>query len=212
MIATALSKSEVDPNFLLSLFRNLLRLRLIEEAIAAHYPRHEMRCPVHLSVGQEAVAVGTASAFQHTDRIVSTHRGHAHYLAKGGDLTAMLCELYGKATGCTGGRGGSMNLCDLDAGVLLTLPLVGSSIPLGVGVALTEKQRGGNGICGVYFGDAALEEGVFHESANFASLKKLPVVFICENNLYAVYTHIAKRQPHRPLIEAARAHGIPAYH
>ena len=194
----------------LQLFREMLRIRLIEERIADKYHEEKMRCPVHLSIGQEAVAVGTAAALRRSDRIVSTHRGHAHYLAKGGDLTAMLAEIHGKSNGCSRGRGGSMNLRDTDAGVMLTIPIVGSCIPVGVGFALAEKQRGGDGVTGVYLGDASVEEGVFHESANFAALNKLPVIFFCENNLYSVYTPISRRQPERPILDVAAAHGIPS--
>lgn len=202
----------LSPEFRLSLFRQMLRLRLIEEAIVEQYGEQEMRCPVHLSVGQEAAAVGSAAALEANDRIVSTHRGHAHYLAKGGNLTAMLAEMYGRETGCSRGRGGSMNLIDLDAGVMATLPIVATSIPLGVGLALAEKQLGTDGVIGIYFGDAAIEEGAFHEAANFAALRNLPAVFLCENNLYSVYTKLAERQPERPLTEVAQAHGMPSRH
>ena len=192
------------------LYRSMLRIRLIEEAIADRYAEEKMRCPVHLSIGQEAVPVGVSAALQASDKAVSTHRCHAHYLAKGGDLSAMMAELYGKAAGCCGGRGGSMHLFDDDAGVLLSLPIVASSIPIGVGAALGFKQAGTEQIAVIYLGDASVEEGVFHESANFAALHRLPVVFICENNLYSVYTPLKDRQPERPLEALATAHGMPA--
>ena len=196
------------------LYREMLRIRMVEEEIAARYPIEEqqMRCPVHLSIGQEAIAVGVSSVLRPDDQVVSNHRCHAHYLAKGGSLEAMLAELYGKAAGCCGGRGGSMHLFDTEAGVLLSLPVVSSSIPIGVGAALAFKQRGGDGICVVYLGDASVEEGVFHESANFAAVREIPVVFVCENNLYSVYTHLSERQPSRPLVEMGRAHGLPSCH
>jgi pyruvate dehydrogenase E1 component alpha subunit len=146
------------------------------------------------------------------DQVVSTHRCHAHYLAKGGDLKAMIAELYGKATGCCGGRGGSMHLFDAHAGMLLSEPIVGSSIPVGVGAALGFQQQGRDCVAVVYLGDASLEEGVFHESANFAAVRGLPVIFVCENNLYSVYTHIRDRQPPRSIESLAIAHGIPANH
>jgi pyruvate dehydrogenase E1 component alpha subunit len=144
--------------------------------------------------------------------VVSNHRCHAHYLAKGGDLKAMLAELYGKAAGCCGGRGGSMHLFDTEAGVLLSLPIVGSSIPIGVGAAMAFKQQGRDQVAVIYLGDAALEEGVYHESANFAALRGLPAVFLCENNLYSVYTPLDQRQPKRPLVEMGRAHGLTCCH
>lgn len=195
-----------------SLYCEMLRIRLIEETIAERYAEQKMRCPVHLSVGQEAVPVGVTTALRRSDQIVSTHRCHAHYLAKGGDLKAMMAEIYGKATGCCGGRGGSMHLFDNDAGALISLPIVASSIPLGAGAALAMQQQGKDDIAVIYTGDASLEEGVFHETANFAAVKNLPVIFVCENNLYSVYTNLADRQPDRPLTRLADAHAIPTEH
>jgi TPP-dependent pyruvate/acetoin dehydrogenase alpha subunit len=194
----------------LSLYRSMLRIRLVEEAIVDRYPEQEMRCPVHLSIGQEATAVGTCSALHSDDVIVSTHRSHGHYLAKGGDLFRMIAEIYGRVDGCCGGRGGSMHLFDQEAGVLASVPIVGSTIPLGVGAALVFQQRGESRVSVVFLGDAASEEGVFHESLNFASVHRLPVVFVIENNLYSVYTPLQDRQPVRPLTAYAGAHGMPS--
>jgi pyruvate dehydrogenase E1 component alpha subunit len=171
-----------------------------------------MRCPVHLSVGQEAIAVGVSAALRLDDQVVSTHRCHAHYLAKGGDLVAMLCELMGNAAGCCGGRGGSMHLFDTRAGMLLSLPIVGASIPVGVGAALSFQQENKPNIAVIYMGDASIEEGVYHESANFAALRKLPAIFVCENNLYSVYTRLDDRQPPRLLTELGRGHGMATAH
>lgn len=192
------------------MYRAMLRIRMVEEEIAARYPKEMMRCPVHLSIGQEAVPVGVSRLLRPSDQVVSTHRCHAHYLAKGGSLAAMLGELMGKKTGCCGGRGGSMHLFDTKAGMLLSLPIVAASIPVGVGAALAMKQRGNDNVAVIYLGDASLEEGVFHESANFAALHALPAIFVCENNLYSVYTPLRERQPDRPLADLGRAHGIPA--
>jgi TPP-dependent pyruvate/acetoin dehydrogenase alpha subunit len=203
---------ELGTEDLLALYRAMLRIRTVEEEIAARYSEQKMRCPVHLSIGQEAIAVGVSAALEPGDQAVSTHRCHAHYLAKGGDLVAMLAELMGRATGCCGGRGGSMHLFDLKAGLLLSLPIVAASIPVGVGAALAFKQEGKRNVAVIYLGDASLEEGVFHESANFAALKKLPAIFVCENNLYSVYTGLSDRQPPRPLTEVGRAHGMPTVH
>jgi len=194
---------------LVTFFREMLRIRTVEEEIAARYAEQKMRCPVHLSIGQEAIAVGVSAALGPGDQAVSTHRCHAHYIAKGGDIVALLAELMGKSTGCCGGRGGSMHLFDLKAGLLLSLPIVAASIPVGVGAALAFSQEKKPNVAVIYFGDAALEEGVYHESANFAALKKLPAIFVCENNLYSVYTHLRDRQPQRPLTELGRAHGMP---
>jgi len=193
-----------------ALYRAMLRIRMVEEAIAARYAEQEMRCPVHLSVGQEAAAVGACAALGPGDQVVSTHRAHAHYLAKGGDLKAMLAELYGRAAGCAGGRGGSMHLFDAAAGLLVSLPIVGSSIAIGVGAALAMRQRGDDRVTLVCLGDAAVEEGAFHESANFAALKSLPAIFFIESNQFSVYTHLSDRQPPRPLTAIADAYGMPA--
>jgi pyruvate dehydrogenase E1 component alpha subunit len=197
---------------LINIYRKMLRIRLIEEAIADHYGEGEMRCPVHLSIGQEAAAVGVCEALNVTDKVYSTHRCHAHYLAKGGDLNRMFDEICGKATGCIGGRGGSMHLMDVSKGMMASVPIVSSSIPIAVGSALADKRTRNGKVTVTFFGDASIEEGVFHESANFASLHKLPVLFVCENNLYSVYTPLNQRQPDRPLTEVARAHSMPAVH
>lgn len=206
------TESRADLEMLVPLYRAMRRIRLVELEISKRYAEQKMRCPVHLSVGQEAIAVGVCSVLERADQAVSTHRCHAHYLAKGGKLNAMMAELYGKSTGCCGGRGGSMHLFDADAGLLLSLPIVASSIPVGVGAALGFALRGEPHVAAVFLGDASLEEGVWHESANFAARHRLPVVFVCENNLYSVYTHLNDRQPDRPLTKLAEAHGIPARH
>lgn len=193
---------------LLALFRDMLRNRRIEEEIARRYADQEMRCPVHLSVGQEAIAAGVCMALGHRDQVVSTHRAHAHYLSKGGDLKRMLAEFHGKATGCCGGRGGSMHIFDKDVGMLLSLPIVSSGIPIAVGAALAMRQAGTQDVAVSFLGDAAVEEGVFHEAANFAALRRLPVLFVCENNLYSCYTGLSERQPNLPLERFAVAHGM----
>jgi pyruvate dehydrogenase E1 component alpha subunit len=191
-----------------AMLRSLLRIRMIEERIVALYPEQEMRCPTHFSIGQEAVAVAVCAHLSRTDIIASAHRSHAHYLAKGGDLRAMLAELYGKETGCAAGRGGSMHLIDVDAGFLGAVPIVGSAIPIGVGVAFAAHLRGETQLVVIFIGDGAMETGVFHESMNFAVIHKLPIVMICENNLYSVLSPMAVRQPEgRPLTRLAEAHG-----
>lgn len=192
----------------LGLYASMLFVRLVEESIAQRYSSNEMRCPVHLSVGQEAAAVGTTAPLSPDDLVFSTHRCHAHYLAKGGDLAGMLGEIYGRRVGCVGGRGGSMHLMDKDKGIYASVPIVGSSIPLAVGAALSQHMDGSDRVSVAYLGDAATEEGVFHESANFAVLYDLPVIFVIENNLYSVYTPLHRRQPRRPLADLALAHGM----
>ncbi len=191
-----------------TLLYDMLRVRLVEEKIAALYPEQEMRCPVHLCIGQEAVPVGVCSTLTMEDLVLSNHRAHGHYLAKGGNLKAMFAEMYGKATGCCQGRGGSMHLIDLKVNFLGSTPIVGGSIPVATGVALAEKMRNTSRMTVAFFGDAAVEEGVFHESLNFAALKKLAILFVCENNLYSVYTHLKERQPVREISELAAGHGV----
>ena len=166
-----------------------------EEEIAARYSEWKMRCPTHLSIGQEAVAAAVGKVLRRDDFAVSGHRAHAHYLGKGGNLPAMIAELYGKATGCSRGRGGSMHLIDLSVGFEGSTAIVANSIPVGVGLALAAKLKNTGQVSCIFFGDGAVEEGVFYESVNFAAVKKLPVLFLCENNLYSVYTPLHIRQP-----------------
>ena len=202
----------MDSNLKLSLYREMLKIRIVEERIASLYPEGEMRCPVHLCTGQEAAEVGSCLSLAKDDYVISGHRAHGHYLAKGGDLNAMIAEMYGKATGCAQGKGGSMHLIDLEAGFLGSAPIVGSTIPIGVGAALSSQMKGEDRVTMIFFGDGAMESGVLHESFNFASLKKLPVVFVCENNYYSVYSPMNVRQPdNRPLIGIPQAHGIESY-
>ena len=196
----------------LALYSNMLKIRLVEEEIASRYNEQEMRCPVHLSIGQEAAATGVGFALTQKDKVFSTHRSHAHYLAKGGDLSKMIAEIYGRATGCIGGRGGSMHIMDPGVGMMASIPIVGSCIPLAVGSALSDSFDGNSDVSVAYLGDASIEEGVFHESANFAQLSNLPVLFVCENNLYSVYSHINARQPQRLITLLPEAHGIPTIH
>ncbi|MCU4674733.1 thiamine pyrophosphate-dependent dehydrogenase E1 component subunit alpha [Catenovulum sp. 2E275] len=178
-----------------TILETLYLIRDIEEGIAERYPQGKMRCPTHLSIGQEGVPAALAPLLKITDLAVSTHRAHAHYLAKGGCPKAMLAEIYGKATGCSGGRGGSMHLIDESVGFKGSTAIVGNTIPIGVGLALAQKIRQETNISVVFVGDGAIEEGVFYEAANFAALKQLPVLFVCENNLYSVYAPLSKRQP-----------------
>ena len=205
-------KTPCDETLSLQLLQSMLRIRLIEEAIATHYAEQQMRCPVHLSIGQEAAAAGVCAALRPDDQAMSGHRSHAHYLAKGGSLKAMIAELHGKETGCCRGRGGSMHLVDLAAGFVGAVPIVGSTIPIATGLAYANRQLKRDRVTVAFLGEAATEEGVFHESANFASLHHLPIVYVCENNLYSVYSPMHVRQPaHREVYELAAGHGIDAH-
>jgi len=173
----------------------MYRIRAIEQEISKRYSEGKMRCPTHLSLGQEAVPAAFSEIVSKTDFAVSSHRGHAHYLAKGGNLKTMIAEIYGKKTGCSKGKGGSMHLNDTSVNFMGTSAIVGNSIPIGVGLALSSRIKKTNQISFVFHGDGAVEEGVFFESINFATVKKLPVVFICENNFYSVYSPLSVRQP-----------------
>jgi len=189
------------------LYYEMLRIRLVEEVLAERYSQEEMRCPMHLCIGQEAVPVGVCSALTTSDMVFGNHRAHGYYLAKGGDLNKMVAEIYGKTDGCCGGRGGSMHLIDLDVNFMGSTPIVAGTVPLGLGTALASKLRGKDQITVVFFGDGCFEEGVVHESFNYAALMGLPVIFVCENNEYSVYTHLESRQPDRPMNKIAEAHG-----
>lgn len=191
------------------LYKEIYRIREVEKRIALLYPEQEMRCPVHLSIGQEATAVGICGNLKNTDQILSGHRSHAHYLAKGGNLKSMISELYGKVTGCAKGKSGSMHLIDIKAGMMGAVPIVGSAIPIATGFAWGNKLKNTKKVSVVFFGDGATEEGVFHESLDFASLHKLPILFVCENNFFSVYSHISKRQAaSRKICNIANAVGI----
>ncbi len=192
------------------LYHSLYRIRRVEEEIARVYPSDGIKSPVHLSLGQEAVSVGVCQALQARDVVFGTYRGHALYLAKGGDLKAMIAELYGKATGCAKGKGGSMHLIAPAAGMMGASAVVGTTIANAVGYAYALKHRRQDAIVASFFGDGATEEGVFAESLNFAALKKLPLLFVCENNQYAIHTHQSRRQATPHICARARAHGLPA--
>ncbi|MDC0861980.1 thiamine pyrophosphate-dependent dehydrogenase E1 component subunit alpha [Alphaproteobacteria bacterium] len=169
--------------------------REVEKSIAKIYPEGDIRCPTHLSIGQEAVPAAFSKISNRNDFAVSTHRGHLHYLAKGGNLNQFFSELFGKENGCSSGKGGSMHLIDLNVNFMGTSAILGNSIPLGVGLGLSIKQKKQRLISTIFFGEGATEEGVFYESLNFSALKKLPVLFICENNFYSVYSPLNVRQP-----------------
>lgn len=193
----------------LELYASMLRMRLVETRIIDLYSEQEIRCPTHFSIGQEAVAAGVTAHLAKSDYAISAHRSHAHYLGKGGDLRRMLAELYGKAPGCASGKGGSMHLIDKSVSFLGCVPIVGSTIPIGVGAAFSASMRNENRLAAVFFGEGAVETGVFHESVNFAVLRNLPVLFVCENNLYSVNTPLSERQPaNRRISELAEAHGL----
>jgi TPP-dependent pyruvate/acetoin dehydrogenase alpha subunit len=211
----SLIQSKIDSSMVAKLesYIRLVFVREVELMIAEKYSDQIFRCPVHLSVGQEATAVGVCFNLGTNDKVVSTHRSHAHYLAKGGSLFAMLCELMGKESGCCRGRGGSMHLFDKDQGFFGSVPIVGSSLPIAMGIAFAEKQLQTGNIVVAFVGDAAIETGQFHESLNFASTFELPLLIVIENNGYSTYAPIMDRQPkNRDLGSLIKGYGLPHAH
>jgi len=206
VVAAVASAADIE-----RIYRSLRLIRRAEEEVARIYPSNKIKSPVHLSIGQEAVAVGVCDALRPDDVVSPTYRGHAAFLAKGGELKAMMAELYGKATGVTGGKGGSMHLIDMSHNVLGASAVVGTTIPVALGYALALKRMGTDRVVAAFFGDGATEEGVFAESLNFAALHKLPILFVCENNFYAIHTPITKRWATERLCERVETYGIPAH-
>jgi acetoin:2,6-dichlorophenolindophenol oxidoreductase subunit alpha len=199
-----------DRDTLQRFFQQMLRIRIIEEEIERRYHLDQMKTPIHLVIGQEATVVGACSTLRRDDLVYCSHRTHGVYLAKGGDLNAMLSEMHCRRNGCVGSRGGSMHLIDPAAGVASTSAIVGGVIPIATGSALASKMQGESRVSMVFFGEGATEEGVCSESLNFATLKRLPIVFFCENNFYSVQSPLATRQPDRQLHRWAAGHGLPA--
>lgn len=195
-------------HFIVGLFRAMLRIRLIEEEIERRYHQDQMKTPIHLVIGQEATSVGCCAALEREDLLYSSHRTHGNYLAKGGDLKAMLSEMHCRANGCVGSRGGSMHLIDKSVGMAGTSAIVGGAMSIATGAALAAQIQRLDRVSVVFIGDAATEEGVASESLNFAALKKLPIIFFCENNFYSVQSPLATRQPSRELYKWAASYGI----
>jgi TPP-dependent pyruvate/acetoin dehydrogenase alpha subunit len=194
------------------LYKKMSLIRRVELHLAAIYPTDAVKSPVHLSVGQESIAVGICDPLNADDIVSNTYRGHATYMAKGGDLKQMMAELYGKAGGCAGGKAGSMHLIDMQHGVLGTSAVVGTTIPVATGYALAmqmeAKTTGRQRVVLSVFGDGATEEGCFHESLNFAALHQLPIIYICENNRLAIHTPLEKRWATEKLCERVATYGI----
>lgn len=182
---------DISPTTLFAMYTTMVRIRQFEERTAELLLEGKIRCPVQLYIGQEAVAGGVCANLRKDDYAFSTHRSHGHYIAKGGDLKALSAEMFGKATGCSKGRGGSMHLASPDVGLPGSAAIVAGTIPLAVGASLAFSIQGKDSVSVAFFGDGATNEGVFYESLNFASLKKLPIVFVCENNLYSTHMPIA---------------------
>jgi len=203
--------TDIPQKILGELYRLMLRIQKVELKIAELNHEDEMKTPVHFCLGQEAIAAGVCLNLNSDDHVFSNHRCHGHYIAKKGDLKAMVAELYNRETGCSKGRGGSMHLIDTSVGLLGTSSIVGGCIPIATGSALASLLKKTNRVSVAFFGDAAVEEGVIYESINFAMLKKLPVVYICENNFYSVFSHLNKRQASDDIYRRFEGLGIPSY-
>jgi len=200
----------MDKEISQSYYRQMLRIRRLEETIHRLYLEAVMYgMPPHLSVGQEAVAAGVCVNLRRDDYIVSTHRGHGHTLAKGGDPGKILAEVLGKATGQCKGRGGSMHIADISTGNLGANGIVGGGLPIATGAGLSVRYRGTDQVCVCFFGDAAANIGSFHESVNMCAAFKLPVVFVCENNMYGLSTHMAYSSATANVSDRAKGYGIP---
>jgi acetoin:2,6-dichlorophenolindophenol oxidoreductase subunit alpha len=187
----------------------MVLIRRFEEKIIEVYGLQDMKSPVHLCIGQEGVAVGVCAHLKREDYIFTTHRGHGHCLAKGMDPKELYAEFYGRVTGCCRGKGGSMHPAAPALGVPGTTAIVGGSIPLAAGAGLASQMRGDGRVSVAFFGDGAADEGSFHEALNFAAVKKLPVLFVCENNYYATNSPLSARQPHPDIYRRAAGYGIP---
>lgn len=197
------------------LYKSMLLIRRVEEKIAEIYHTDAIKSPVHLSIGQESVAVGVCDALESDDIVSNTYRCHATYIAKGGDLNEMVAELYGKRSGCAAGKAGSMHLIDMKHGVMGASAVVGTTIPVAAGYAWALKQEarksGKQRLVAAFFGDGATEEGCFIETVNFAALHKLPIIFVCENNGLAIHSPLSKRWPTDKLCERVETYGIKTY-
>jgi TPP-dependent pyruvate/acetoin dehydrogenase alpha subunit len=195
---------------LLEMFRTMLLIRKLQLKIEDLYAQDEMKTPVHLCIGQEAIAAGTCMQLAKEDKVLSNHRGHGHYLAKGGDLNKLVAELYGRETGCAHGRGGSMHLVDIAAGIIGNSAIVGGGIPIAVGMAFGFKMKKEPNIVVSFFGDGGADEGALYESVNYAVLKGLPVIFACENNQYSVCSRVSDRQKDTNIAKKFKNFGLPS--
>jgi len=189
-------------------YRQMLRIRLCEEAFVAPILAGEVRCPCHLYSGEEAVAVGVCAALTARDYVFGNHRSHGHYLAKGGSMPEMAAEIFCRETGCSRGRGGSMHLIAPEVGMMGAAPIVAGTISLALGAALAAAIRKDGCVAVTFFGDGATGEGVLYESMNFAALRRLPIIFVCENNYYATHMPVRECRVDRPLYEIAGPFGI----
>lgn len=195
---------------LLSLYRTMVTIRTFEEVVADLVEAGEVQTPCHFCIGQEAVPAGVCAVLTGNDYVWGAHRSHGHYLAKGGGIQELMAEILCRADGCSGGRGGSMHACDPAVGMMGSVPIVAATIPIAVGAGFAAQLRGSDQVSVSFFGDGATEEGHFHESLNLAAVGKLPVVFVCENNLYASHMGTFERRAKDAIPEFGESHGIPS--
>ena len=195
---------------IVSLYEKVRLIRRFEEVTAEIYPSDKIKSPVHLAIGQEHIAASVCELLSTADVVNGSYRSHALYLAKGGDPRSLMAEMFGKIEGCCKGKGGSMHIADLSHGIMGTSAVVGTGIPNAVGAAMAFQIQGRDNIAVTFFGDGATEEGCFYESLNFAALRKLPILFVCENNGLAIHTPVAKRRKQTDLGYIAESLGVPA--
>jgi TPP-dependent pyruvate/acetoin dehydrogenase alpha subunit len=198
----------VDKSLALGLFRTMVLIRRFEEKLYQLFSTRDMPGSMHQYNGQEAVAAGVCAHLSHTDYITSTHRGHGHCIAKGADVNAVMAEMFAKLTGCCNGMGGSMHIADFGVGMLGANGIVAGGIPIAVGAGITCQVRGQGQVSVAFFGDGAVNEGAFHEAVNLAAVWRLPVIFVCENNLYGFSTHYRRTILLENLADRAAAYGI----
>jgi TPP-dependent pyruvate/acetoin dehydrogenase alpha subunit len=201
--------AQISSETVLDIYTRILRIRRFEEQVGKLFSQGQLPGFVHLYIGEEAVGAGVCAALRDDDYIVSTHRGHGHVIAKGGDFNRMMAELFGKATGYCKGKGGSMHIADFEIGMLGACGIVGGGLPVAVGAGLSAYYRGSDQVSVTFFGDGAANEGSFHESLNLASALKLPVIFVCENNQYGEFTPAHKAMNIRDIALRAQGYGIP---
>jgi pyruvate dehydrogenase E1 component alpha subunit len=200
---------EASQEKLVEMYRKMLEIRHFEEKVFELYGQNLVPGTIHLYAGQEAVAVGVCSALRKDDYITSTHRGHGHCIAKGADLKRVMAEILGRKTGYCKGKGGSMHIADFSIGMLGATAVVGAGLPIATGAALSIKLRGTNQTVACFFGDGASNQGTFHESLNIAAIWQLPILYVCENNLYAMGTRQSRVMLIKNIAERAVAYGIP---
>lgn len=204
-----IDKAKIPPDKLIQMYSSMVRIRQFEDRVYLLFLEGEMPGTIHLYQGQEAVAAGVCANLKREDLITSTHRPHGHAIAKGVSLRSLMAELFGKKTGCCEAKGGSMHMGDMDVGMLPAIAIVGGGIPVATGLALASKMMDLNRVAVSFFGDGATSEGAFHEAVNMGAIWNLPIVYVCENNLYGASTHQSKVMKVKNVADRASSYGIP---